>query len=98
MLRIAVLALASALVAGAATHLTGGGRKAGDCLGGLDVVGAAAAKRARVVSCHDGDRVCDRDGLVNGSCVYWVSGCLDTGDACPGGGVTSAVVEDAASD
>ena len=83
---------------GGATQLMGGGPKAGDCLATLDVTGASAAPRARVVSCHDGDRVCDRDHLVNGKCEYWVRVCLDGSEACAAGGVTSAAVTGAGGD
>lgn len=76
-----------------ATSLTGGGPRAGDCLAGLEVT-AAAAPRARTVVCHDGDRVCDRDGLVNGTCQYWVRACLETEAGCPGGGVASVAIAD----
>src|SRR5258705_10294344 len=88
--------LASAIVLGLAVRataasLTGGGPKAGDCLAGLDVV-AAAAPRARAVTCHDGDRVCDRDGLVNGTSQYWLRVCLNTEEGCAGGGVQSVAI------
>ena len=75
-----------------ATRLTGGGPTAGDCLAGFEVF-ATAAPRARTVTCRDGDRICDRDGLVNGRCEFWVRACLDGSDACARGGVASVAVE-----
>src|SRR5262245_57350200 len=99
--RLVATALAVAIglsAAQAATRLSGGGRKAGDCLTGLEVVGAAAALRARTVSCHDGSPVCDRDGLVNGRCQFWARACLNQGAGCGGGGVTRVSVQGASSD
>src|SRR5262252_8691255 len=85
-----VLAVAAPVMA---APITGGGPKAGDCLAGLDVV-AGGAPHAHTVVCHDGDRVCDRDGLVNGTCQYWLRVCLNTEDGCPGGGVQSVSIAD----
>ena len=87
---LALVALAP-IVAGAA-RVNGPGPKAGDCLAAFDVVAGAAA-RAKNVTCHDGDRVCDRDGLVNGRCEFWVRACVDGSDACAGGGVANLTVE-----
>src|SRR5262245_53626682 len=103
-MRLVALAvvLGIGLVAGpaarAGTQLSGGGRKAGDCLTGLEVVGAASRQRARTVGCHDGDAVCDRDGLVNGRCGFWARACLNQGDGCGGGGVTGVSVDTAGGD
>jgi len=63
------------------TQLSGGGRAANDCLAGLEAVGYSGHASDTTVRCHDGDRACDRDGLVNGHCEFWVRVCLNQLDS-----------------
>jgi len=62
------------------SHLRGGGPAGEDCLAGVEVVGVAVPPRARNVVCEDGDQVCDRDGLVNGQCEFWLRLCFNEFD------------------
>lgn len=56
-------------------RVLGGGRASDDCLASLEVVGPGVSTNATHVFCRDGDLRCDRDGLVNGRCEFWVRAC-----------------------
>ncbi len=77
------------------SHLAGGGRTATDCLAGIEVTGVDVGPRARTVTCRDGDQICDRDRLVNGSCEFWLRLCFNEQDpACGLHGVAGVEVAD----
>jgi hypothetical protein len=70
---IAVLALVLAASQPAAAFVLGGGRSEADCR--VAFAGVDATVGASGVVCVDGDPVCDRDGVVSGSCRFTVSVC-----------------------
>src|SRR5262249_33688895 len=87
-MRIALLAAATLLAAGAplpaieipeaglpVVRVLGGGPATDDCLASLEVVGPGVSTNATHVFCRDGDLRCDRDGLVNGRCEFWMRAC-----------------------
>jgi len=74
------------------SRLAGGPR---DCLTSLELIGTELRPTARTIACHDGALACDRDGLVNGRCEFWIRLCVAEGDAC---GTVSSVSVDAAAD
>jgi hypothetical protein len=63
--------------------LTPGGFGSKECnveaFGGAPERSKAGKPRTRW-TCTDGDPACDRDGLANGSCVFWVSACFSVAD------------------
>lgn len=74
-----------AAAAGAFARFRGGGPAHTDCMLVEDVAGVPAAAAA---VCTDGDRACDADGVVDGTCTFTVRLCLDA----PGGACSATVV------
>ncbi|MCC6764566.1 MAG: hypothetical protein IT293_07875 [Deltaproteobacteria bacterium] len=64
--------------------LTPGGGGSKEChvetFGGAPVRSSSGKPKNRW-ECTDGDPACDRDGVANGACVFWVGACLAIADA-----------------
>jgi hypothetical protein len=63
--------------------LTPGGTGSKEChveaFGGAPDRGSSGKPKTRW-TCTDGDPTCDRDGVANGSCVFWVGTCFSIAD------------------
>jgi hypothetical protein len=63
--------------------LTPGGSGSKECnvevFGGSPVRSTSGKPKNRW-ECTDGDPTCDRDGVANGACVYWIGTCLSIAD------------------
>jgi cysteine-rich repeat protein len=70
-----------------------------DCLIEWAVINPANSRGQGVArqECHDGDRMCDADGLVNGECHFRLAVCVNNQDArlpdCTGQGITRYVLD-----
>src|SRR5262245_61106585 len=60
--------------------IPGGGARRTDCLVEFDGVDPVRPRGA-TVRCTDGDPFCDTDGVVNGSCRFRLTACLNNADA-----------------
>jgi hypothetical protein len=84
-----------------AAVVPGGGSSKTDCLAYFDTAANWPPAKPKEIRCADGDPSCDADGVVNGTCAFAVSACVNGTFApthCTSPGVNQLFVDHSADD